>query len=205
MLFPSLGAEVNASPLWNLAQVKMEPQENEEANVHGHGVLGSDVFEEPMSGMSEAGMPQSPNGSESSYGSHSADSLMGSSPVFNQRCKKKMKKMWKGTFYLVFFFSPDGVQQTLERNWKSTVMIPTQGWPLCVRDLHKITMRGLMCSALQLPSFLASVRHSDSWDWRSPFRFDGGMACFGRLMRNVPVKGSCEEIFQVTEPLNSLV
>ncbi|XP_010141655.1 PREDICTED: STAGA complex 65 subunit gamma [Buceros rhinoceros silvestris] len=87
------GAEVNASPLWNLAQVKMEPQENEEANVHGHGVLGSDVFEEPMSGMSEAGMPQSPNGSESSYGSHSADSLMGSSPVFNQRCKKKMKKM----------------------------------------------------------------------------------------------------------------
>lgn len=89
----SPGAEVNASPLWNLAQVKMEPQENEEANVHGHGVLGSDVFEEPMSGMSEAGMPQSPNGSESSYGSHSADSLMGSSPVFNQRCKKKMKKM----------------------------------------------------------------------------------------------------------------
>ncbi|KAI1240641.1 STAGA complex 65 subunit gamma, partial [Lamprotornis superbus] len=90
------GAEVNASPLWNLAQVKMEPQENEEANVHGHGVLGSDVFEEPMSGMSEAGMPQSPNGSESSYGSHSADSLMGSSPVFNQRCKKKMKKMRGG-------------------------------------------------------------------------------------------------------------
>lgn len=89
----SPGAEVNASPLWNLAQVKMEPQENEEANVHGHGVLGSDVFEEPMSGMSEAGMPQSPNGSESSYGSHSADSLMGSSPVFSQRCKKKMKKM----------------------------------------------------------------------------------------------------------------
>ncbi|XP_042734628.1 STAGA complex 65 subunit gamma isoform X2 [Lagopus leucura] len=87
------GAEVNASPLWNLAQVKMEPQENEEANVHGHGVLGSDVFEEPMSGMSEAGIAQSPNGSESSYGSHSADSLMGSSPVFNQRCKKKMKKM----------------------------------------------------------------------------------------------------------------
>ncbi|POI35968.1 hypothetical protein CIB84_000280 [Bambusicola thoracicus] len=86
-------AEVNASPLWNLAQVKMEPQENEEANVHGHGVLGSDVFEEPMSGMSEAGIAQSPNGSESSYGSHSADSLMGSSPVFNQRCKKKMKKM----------------------------------------------------------------------------------------------------------------
>lgn len=108
MLFLSLGAEVNASPLWNLSQVKMEPQENEEANVHGHGVLGSDVFEEPMSGMSEAGMPQSPNGSESSYGSHSADSLMGSSPVFNQRCKKKMKKMWKGAF----LFSPSGCEMS---------------------------------------------------------------------------------------------
>ncbi|KAL7987433.1 hypothetical protein Chor_006352, partial [Crotalus horridus] len=56
------GGEVNTSPLWNLAPVKMEPQENEESNVHGHhGVLGGDVFEEPMSGMSEAGMPQSPN------------------------------------------------------------------------------------------------------------------------------------------------
>lgn len=38
-------------------------------------------------------------------------------------------------------------------------MIPTQGWPQCVRDLHKITMRGLMCSALQLPSSLASILH----------------------------------------------
>ncbi|XP_033000489.1 STAGA complex 65 subunit gamma [Lacerta agilis] len=87
------GGEVNTSPLWNLP-VKIEPQESEEGHVHGHhGVLGSDVFEEPMSGMSEAGMPQSPDGSESSYASPSPDSLMGSSPVFNQRSKKKMKKM----------------------------------------------------------------------------------------------------------------
>ncbi|XP_036922569.1 STAGA complex 65 subunit gamma [Sturnira hondurensis] len=85
--------EVNASPLWNLAHVKMEPQESEEGNVTGHGVLGSDVFEEPMSGMSEAGIPQSPEDSDSSYGSHSTDSLMGSSPVFNQRCKKRMRKI----------------------------------------------------------------------------------------------------------------
>ncbi|XP_045018293.1 STAGA complex 65 subunit gamma isoform X3 [Bubalus bubalis] len=85
--------EVNASPLWNLAHVKMEPQESEEGNVSGHGVLGSDVFEEPMSGMSEAGIPQSPDDSDSSYGSHSTDSLMGSSPVFNQRCKKRMRKI----------------------------------------------------------------------------------------------------------------
>ncbi|XP_064412659.1 STAGA complex 65 subunit gamma [Latimeria chalumnae] len=87
------GADVNASPLWNLAQVKMEPQEPEEGNVHGHGVLGNDVFEEPMSVMSDAGLPQSPAGSDGSYGSHSADSLMGSSPVFNQRPKKKMRKV----------------------------------------------------------------------------------------------------------------
>ncbi|XP_074065914.1 STAGA complex 65 subunit gamma [Macrotis lagotis] len=87
------GTEVNASPLWNLAPVKIESQESEEGTVSGHGVLGSDVFEEPMSGISEAGIPQSPNGSESSYGSHSPDSLMGSSPVFNQRCKKRMRKI----------------------------------------------------------------------------------------------------------------
>lgn len=92
--FPSFpGAEVNASPLWNLAHVKMEPQESEEGTVSAHGVLGSDVFEEPMSGMSEAGIPQSPDDSDSSYGSHSTDSLMGSSPVFNQRCKKRMRKI----------------------------------------------------------------------------------------------------------------
>ncbi|XP_043941028.1 STAGA complex 65 subunit gamma [Protopterus annectens] len=87
------GAETNTSPLWNLTQVKMEPQENEEGNVHGHGVLSSDVFEEPMSAMSETGMPQSPDGSERSYSSHSDDSLMGSSPVFSQHPKKKAKKM----------------------------------------------------------------------------------------------------------------
>ncbi|XP_069464838.1 STAGA complex 65 subunit gamma [Ambystoma mexicanum] len=87
------GAEVNASPLWNLAQVKIEPQENEEGAVHGHSVLGNNVFEEPMSAMSNAGMPQSPDESEGSYSSQSPDSLMGSSPVFNEQAKKKMKKM----------------------------------------------------------------------------------------------------------------
>ena len=92
--FPSFtGAAVNASPLWNLAHVKMEPPESEEGTVSAHGVLGSDVFEEPMSGRSDAGFPQSPDDSDSSYGSHSTDSLMGSSPVFNQRCKKRMRKI----------------------------------------------------------------------------------------------------------------
>nr|XP_033792751.1 STAGA complex 65 subunit gamma [Geotrypetes seraphini]XP_033792752.1 STAGA complex 65 subunit gamma [Geotrypetes seraphini]XP_033792754.1 STAGA complex 65 subunit gamma [Geotrypetes seraphini]XP_033792755.1 STAGA complex 65 subunit gamma [Geotrypetes seraphini] len=84
------GAEANASPLWNLAQVKMEPQENEEGP--GPGVLGNDVFEEPMSAMSDTAMRQTPNSSEDSYGSHSPDSLMGSSPVFNQRPPKKMRR-----------------------------------------------------------------------------------------------------------------
>ncbi|XP_029448799.1 STAGA complex 65 subunit gamma [Rhinatrema bivittatum] len=84
------GAEVNASPLWNLVQVKMEPQESEEGA--GQGVLGNDVFEEPMSAMSDSAMRQSPDGSEGSYGSHSPDSLMGPSPVFNQRPKKKMRR-----------------------------------------------------------------------------------------------------------------
>lgn len=73
--------------------MKMEPQDTEEGAVHGHSVLGNDVFEEPMSGMSDSAMPGSPNGSEGSYGSQSPDSLMGSSPVFNQRPKKKMRKM----------------------------------------------------------------------------------------------------------------
>lgn len=87
------GSDVNTSPLWSLTQVKMEPQDTEEGAVHGHSVLGNDVFEEPMSGMSDSAMPGSPNGSEGSYGSQSPDSLMGSSPVFNQRPKKKMRKM----------------------------------------------------------------------------------------------------------------
>lgn len=87
------GSDVNTSPLWSLTQVKMEPQDAEEGAVHGHSVLGNDVFEEPMSGMSDSAMPGSPNGSEGSYGSQSPDSLMGSSPVFNQRPKKKMRKM----------------------------------------------------------------------------------------------------------------
>lgn len=87
------GSDVNTSPLWNLGQVKMEPQDNEDSAVHGHSVLGNDVFEEPMSGISDSAIPASPNGSEGSYASPSPDSLMGSSPVFNQRPKKKMKKM----------------------------------------------------------------------------------------------------------------
>ncbi|XP_077138169.1 STAGA complex 65 subunit gamma [Ranitomeya variabilis] len=87
------GSDVNTSPLWSLTQVKMEPQDNEEGAVHGHSVLGNDVFEEPMSGMSDSAIPGSPNGSEGSYGSQSPDSLMGSSPVFNQRPKKKIRKM----------------------------------------------------------------------------------------------------------------
>ncbi|XP_022528912.2 STAGA complex 65 subunit gamma [Astyanax mexicanus] len=83
----------NNSPLWQLSQVKMEPQDNEEGQVSGHGVLSGDVFEEgPMSTMSEAGMAPSPGGSDGSYGSHSPDSLMGTSP-FNQRPKKRMRKV----------------------------------------------------------------------------------------------------------------
>ncbi|XP_012693574.1 STAGA complex 65 subunit gamma [Clupea harengus] len=87
------GTAVSSSPLWHLPQVKMEPQDGEEGQVSGP--LGTDVFEEgPMSTMSEAGVAQSPGGaSDGSYGSNSPDSLMGSSPVFNQRCKKRMRKM----------------------------------------------------------------------------------------------------------------
>ncbi|KAM4542115.1 STAGA complex 65 subunit gamma isoform 2-T6 [Odontesthes bonariensis] len=95
------GGGANISPLW--PQVKMEPQDGEEGQSaghhHHHGVLGGDVFEEggPMSTMSESGgaMAPSPGGgvSEGSYASHSPDSLMGASPVFNQRPKKRMKKM----------------------------------------------------------------------------------------------------------------
>ncbi|MBN3274014.1 ST65G protein, partial [Polyodon spathula] len=91
------GAVGNGSPLWNLAQVKMEPQDVEEGQVHGHGhgELADNVFEEPMSTISESGIPPSPNGagSDASYGSHSPDSLMGTSPVFNQHLKKRFKKM----------------------------------------------------------------------------------------------------------------
>ncbi|KAM9317254.1 STAGA complex 65 subunit gamma [Gastrophryne carolinensis] len=87
------GADGSASPLWSLPQVKMEPQDADEAGVHGHSVLGNDVFEEPMSGISDSAMPGSPNGSEGSYGSPSPSSLIGSSPVFNQRPKKRLKKM----------------------------------------------------------------------------------------------------------------
>lgn len=94
----------NNSPLW--PQVKMEPQDGDEGpgvshhhHHHHHGALSGDVFEEggPMSTMSESGgaMAPSPGGvaSDSSYGSHTPDSLMGTSPVFNQRPKKRVKKM----------------------------------------------------------------------------------------------------------------
>ncbi|KAM9708543.1 STAGA complex 65 subunit gamma isoform 1-T2 [Menidia menidia] len=92
------GGGANHSPLW--LPVKMEPQEGEDGPGAGHhGVLGGDVFEEggPMSTMSESAgaMAPSPGGaaSEGSYASHSPDSLMGTSPVFNQRPRKRMKKM----------------------------------------------------------------------------------------------------------------
>lgn len=96
------GAGTN-SPLW--PHVKMEPQDGEEGQGsghphHPHGVLGGDVFEEggPMSTMSESGgaMAPSPGGaaSDASYAeSHSPDSLIGTSPVFNQRPRKRVKKM----------------------------------------------------------------------------------------------------------------
>ncbi|KAK0144166.1 STAGA complex 65 subunit gamma [Merluccius polli] len=75
---------------------------------HHHHHLGGDVFEEggPMSTMSESGgaMAPSPTGggggggggggaSDGSYASHSPDSLMDASPVFNQRARKRAKKM----------------------------------------------------------------------------------------------------------------
>ncbi|XP_040055373.1 STAGA complex 65 subunit gamma isoform X2 [Gasterosteus aculeatus] len=97
------GVGTNSSPLW--PQVKMEPQDAEEGQGagnhqhHHHAVLGGDVFEEggPMSTMSESGgaMAASPGGvaSDASYASHSPDSLMGASPVFNQRPKKRTRKM----------------------------------------------------------------------------------------------------------------
>ncbi|TKS86265.1 STAGA complex 65 subunit gamma SPTF-associated factor 65 gamma [Collichthys lucidus] len=100
------GGGANNSPLW---PVKMEPQDGEEGqgsghhhhhhHHHHHSVLGGDVFEDggPMSTMSESGgaMAPSPGGavSDGSYASHSPDSLMGTSPVFNQRPKKRAKKM----------------------------------------------------------------------------------------------------------------
>ncbi|TSM77417.1 STAGA complex 65 subunit gamma [Bagarius yarrelli] len=90
---PHTGAAGNGSPLWQLQQVKMEPQDSEEGQVSGHGVLTSDVFEDgPMSTMSDAGTAPSPGGSDASYGSQSPDSLIGTSP-FNQRPKKRMRKV----------------------------------------------------------------------------------------------------------------
>ncbi|KAM9466763.1 STAGA complex 65 subunit gamma isoform 2-T2 [Clarias gariepinus] len=87
------GAAGNGSPLWQLQQVKMEPQDGEEGQVSGHGVLTSDVFEEgPMSTMSDAGTAPSAGGSDASYGSPSPESQIGTSP-FNQRPKKRMRKV----------------------------------------------------------------------------------------------------------------
>lgn len=93
------GGGANNSPLW--PQVKIEPHDGDDgqgsSHHHHHSVLGGDVFEEggPMSTMSESGgaMASSPGvaASDGSYGSHSPDSLMGASPVFNQRPKKRRK------------------------------------------------------------------------------------------------------------------
>ncbi|XP_056447156.1 STAGA complex 65 subunit gamma isoform X1 [Gadus chalcogrammus] len=107
------GGRGGSPSLW--PHVKMEPQEGEEgqgANHHHHQPhphphhqphhLGGDVFEEggPMSTMSESGgaMAPSPTGggaaaSDGSYASHSPDSLLEASPVFNQRPRKRAKKM----------------------------------------------------------------------------------------------------------------
>ncbi|XP_057715150.1 STAGA complex 65 subunit gamma [Corythoichthys intestinalis] len=100
----SSGGIATNSPLW--PQVKMEPHDNDEvqgaahhSNPHHHHHLGGDVFEEggPMSTISESGgaMAPSPAGaaSDGSYASHSPDSLMSTSPVFNQRPRKRAKKM----------------------------------------------------------------------------------------------------------------
>ncbi|XP_037097910.1 STAGA complex 65 subunit gamma [Syngnathus acus] len=100
------GGVANNSPLW--PHVKMEPHDGEEGqgashhphhHHHHHHHLGGDVFDEggPMSTMSESGgaMNPSPAGaaSDGSYASHSPDSLMSTSPVFNQRPKKRARKM----------------------------------------------------------------------------------------------------------------
>lgn len=106
------GSGANNSPLW--PQVKVEPQDGDDGQSsghhhqhhhhhHHHSVLGGDVFEEagPMSTMSESGgggaMAPSPGGAASdggaSYASNSPDSLIGASPVFAQRPKKRAKKV----------------------------------------------------------------------------------------------------------------
>ncbi|KAJ3613524.1 hypothetical protein NHX12_019771 [Muraenolepis orangiensis] len=101
------GGRSGSPPLW--PHVKMEPQDGEEGQGSSHHQhhphhqhLGGDVFEEggPMSTMSESGgaMASSPTGggggaSDGSYASHSPDSLMDASPVFNQRPRKRAKKM----------------------------------------------------------------------------------------------------------------
>ncbi|XP_019731679.1 STAGA complex 65 subunit gamma isoform X2 [Hippocampus comes] len=98
----SSGGVANNSPLW--PQVKVEPHDGEEGQAashhpHHHHHLGGDVFEEgdPMSTMSESGaaMASSPAGaaSDGSFASHSPESLMSTSPVFNQRPKKRAKRM----------------------------------------------------------------------------------------------------------------
>ncbi|XP_051941763.1 STAGA complex 65 subunit gamma isoform X1 [Hippocampus zosterae] len=100
----SSGGVANNSPLW--PQVKVEPHDGEEGQAashhphpHPHHHLGGDVFEEgdPMSTISESGaaMASSPAGaaSDGSFASHSPESLMSTSPVFNQRPKKRAKRM----------------------------------------------------------------------------------------------------------------
>ncbi|XP_056152290.1 uncharacterized protein LOC130126700 [Lampris incognitus] len=97
------GGRANSSSLW--PQVKIETKEEEEGqgasshHHHDHGILEDGVIEEggPMSTMSESGgtVVQSPGDavSDSSDTSHSPDSQIGTSPVFNQRPKKRVKTM----------------------------------------------------------------------------------------------------------------
>uniref|UniRef100_A0A8C6V7L3 STAGA complex 65 subunit gamma n=1 Tax=Neogobius melanostomus TaxID=47308 RepID=A0A8C6V7L3_9GOBI len=84
---PHASGGANNSPLW--PQVKIEPQDGDDGqgsshHHHHHSVLGGD---------SGGAMAPSPGGaaSDGSYGSHSPDSLMGASPVFNQRPKKRRR------------------------------------------------------------------------------------------------------------------
>ncbi|KAM8834411.1 STAGA complex 65 subunit gamma [Synchiropus picturatus] len=96
------GAVANNSPLW--PQVKVEPQDGEDSqnaghhhHHHHHHHQHLDVFEEggPMSTMSETAGAMAPSSagavSDGSYAS--PDSLMDTSPVFNQRPRKRTKKM----------------------------------------------------------------------------------------------------------------
>ncbi|XP_029544507.2 STAGA complex 65 subunit gamma-like [Oncorhynchus nerka] len=82
-----------SSPLWHLSQVKMVPQDSKEGQVSGQSALGASCSRRgsPMSTMSEAdSMVPSPKGVVSD-GSNSPYALMGTSAVFNQRPRKRVK------------------------------------------------------------------------------------------------------------------